>query len=303
MSVRPLPAAELWWLPWVCGMTFALLGWLSPAQIAITLGLEIALAAHHARQRTLLSEGVIAKDGGTLSSGQRSLEIRAGERLSLNDREFYGSGMRTLLCIMALCAAGCIAAFTRFAGVTWWASLTWLGWTAVTLWTERQQFERWRASDAPATADPSSHMNPVLVRTLTMFVAAFPVIALMPEQDQADPSRAALAIGSCLLLTSDMAAVQGARRLWTWLHTPSAPPAEATVPSPAAPPEVVYRRLPAPDPDWTPAPHWAPAAGWYGGVPGWEQRTDGTWHRTSAHPYGAAPAPTPNPLTADEEAP
>lgn len=286
MSARTLPATSIWWLPWACGMTFALLGWLSPAQVAITLGLEIALAAHHARQRTLLSEGAIAKDGGTLSSENRALTITAGQRLTQDERQFYARGMTTLITTFALCAAFMVTIFSGFTGVTWWASVGWLGWSAASLWADRQQFLAWRDSDAPSTADPSAHVRPILTRTTTFFVAIFPVVFLMPQQDTGDPSRLTLTFGSCILLTLDMAATGGARRLWDWLHTPSVPsgsPLDA--PAPTGPP-ITYRRLPAPEPTWVPEQHWTPGPGWYGLVPGWEQRSDGTWRRTADHPYG-----------------
>lgn len=213
MSLRRLPTTDPWWLPWAVGVTFAAVGWLTPAQVAVTVTLEIVVAAHYARARTLLSEGVVLKDSGTLTSGEKSLTVRAGDLLTPDEREFYGGGMRFLLIFFAVGAAWAISVFSGFSGITWWAATGWLTWTATALWTERQRFVDWSASDAPTTADPTSHMMSIFARTITFFVAVFPVLILLPEQGEGDPSHLALALGSCILLTLDLVATEGPRRV------------------------------------------------------------------------------------------
>lgn len=270
MSQQP-PSPTVSWLPWAFAVACVLAGWLTPAQVCITIALEIALAAHHGRRRTQLSAGVIVEDGGQLSTNERTLTLTAGTRLSEEERQFYGKNMQILLTGMAVMSAGLITALGAWSGVTTVSLVGWLAWTTAALWSERRSFQAWAASDAPATSDPTGPMNPPFHRAVLLFLSTWFALVLGQGMDDGGAGRFA----ALLLLLGDSLVL-----LW-WPRRQARRAARAA----ADAPRVVHQRLPVPDPAWRPESGWTPPAGWYGRVPGWELQ-DGTWRRTAEHPHG-----------------
>lgn len=146
----------------------------------------------------------------------------------------------------------------------------WLIWSVTLITREYVHHRQWLASDAAATADPTSHAQHAEITGLTLICSAFLLLFLVHGRPMA-----------LALLLFD-----GGFRLWAHRIV------TARAARNAAPPKtpIVHQRLTAPDPAWVPEPDWTPPEGSYGPLPGWErQPSDGTWRRTAEHPYGADP--------------